>query len=336
MDSAGTVRENNRTLPYGEPWTQAPPSLSANALKFTTYQHDDESGLEYAMARYYARSVGRFLTPDPGNRGASLDDPQSWNPYIYAAGDPINNVDPSGTNYYEVCFDGGDCFKAGDGEEISLEWVIHQANLIGITVPSMWGYWGPTEKDWIWCSSDTGRYSCGSVTYIITEEPHSFIDDIANGLGGGFSQGMASAGDAFAQAFGGIFRGAAKKTIVGKVLRYSPLNSGPLSQDVVATFRGGSYTARTLIETTTFYRVVGTNGNLTGPYWTSIKPAGPVQAIIDFALMPQWGNTAVRIIQAEVPAGTVVYEGFAAAQGGLVGGGVQVYIPKVAPAWIRW
>ena len=182
-DSAGTVRENNRILPYGEPWTPVPPTLSVNDRKFTTYQHDDESGLDYAMARYYARGMGRFLTPDPGNAGASLDDPQSWNPYMYAAGDPINNVDPSGTNYYEVCFDGGDCFKAGDGEGISLEWVIHEANLIGVTVPSMWGHWGPTEKDWIWCSSDTGRYSCGSVTYIITEQPHSFIDDIANGLG---------------------------------------------------------------------------------------------------------------------------------------------------------
>jgi len=29
-----------------------------------------------------------------------------------------------------------------------------------------------------------------------------------------------------------------------------------------------------------------------------------------------------------------IYEGAAAAQGGLVGGGNQVYIPKVDPSWV--
>jgi hypothetical protein len=35
-----------------------------------------------------------------------------------------------------------------------------------------------------------------------------------------------------------------------------------------------------------------------------------------------------------VPAGTTIYEGFAAPQGGLVGGGSQVFIKNVDPSWI--
>jgi RHS repeat-associated protein len=121
MDSSGAVRENNRTLPYGEPWTQAPPSLSANALKFTTYQHDDESGQEYAMARYYAGRMGRFLTPDPGLTGAELSDPQSWNAYAYTANDPVNRIDESGTNYTVCVWDSGaGCYDLEDADYEAL------------------------------------------------------------------------------------------------------------------------------------------------------------------------------------------------------------------------
>jgi hypothetical protein len=50
MNSSGVVIENNRTLPYGEAWlTDATPST--NDKKFTSYQRDAESGLDYAMNR---------------------------------------------------------------------------------------------------------------------------------------------------------------------------------------------------------------------------------------------------------------------------------------------
>jgi filamentous hemagglutinin len=71
-----------------------------------------------------------------------------------------------------------------------------------------------------------------------------------------------------------------------------------------------------------------------GGYWTRTQPAGPLQSIIDSALNPQWGNTATNVAAIRVPAGTTIYEGAAAAQGGLVGGGSQVFIPNVNPAWL--
>jgi len=55
---------------------------------------------------------------------------------------------------------------------------------------------------------------------------------------------------------------------------------------------------------------------------------------MDLALDPSWGNTAERVTSIRVPAGTTIFEGFAAPQGSLLGGGSQVYIQNVDPGWI--
>lgn len=65
-----------------------------------------------------------------------------------------------------------------------------------------------------------------------------------------------------------------------------------------------------------------------GQYWTRVKPSGPVQSIVDSGLNPSWGNRATDVVQIRVPAGETIFEGIAAPQGGLVGGGNQVYLPK--------
>jgi RHS repeat-associated protein len=95
MNSSGLVIENNRTLPYGEAWL-AESTPSTNDKKFTTYQRDAESGLDYAMARFNQSTVGRFLSPDGYLDSAELYQPLSWNRYLYTNDDPINSVDPSG------------------------------------------------------------------------------------------------------------------------------------------------------------------------------------------------------------------------------------------------
>jgi RHS repeat-associated protein len=94
MAPDGTVRSINRVFPFGEQWQL--PTGSSNTQEFTTYQRDGESGLDYAMARYFASRSGRFMTPDPEHVGANVGDPQSWNAYAYAGNDPINFVDPDG------------------------------------------------------------------------------------------------------------------------------------------------------------------------------------------------------------------------------------------------
>ncbi len=121
----------------------------------------------------------------------------------------------------------------------------------------------------------------------------------------------------------------------GGIVQYNPLNPGPLSREVADTFRSGTYSGRTLTQETTLYRVISDNGNPSGSYWTSVKPTGPLQAVSDYALDQKWGNRATRVVTATMPAGTVVYEGYAARQEGLPGGGIQIYVPKVNSDWIK-
>lgn len=109
---------------------------------------------------------------------------------------------------------------------------------------------------------------------------------------------------------------------------------GPLGPKVASTFRSGSYTELTTSEPTTMYRVWGGKVGEIGPYWTRTPPSGPVQSIVDSALNPSWGNTATNVTKIQVPPGVKIYEGTAASQGGLVGGGNQIFIPKVDPLWI--
>jgi len=57
--------------------------------------------------------------------------------------------------------------------------------------------------------------------------------------------------------------------------------------------------------------------------------------MLDSAILPEWGNPATNVIKITAPAGTRVYQGIAAPQGGIFGGGIQVYIPQVSPQWIK-
>jgi RHS repeat-associated protein len=116
----GTPRENNRVFPFGEAWIE-PPGSNDNQ-KFTTYQRDSESDLDYAMARSYAYAMGRFMTSDPGHVGANIADPQSWNAYVYSRTDPITLTDPTGTTY-QVCLWtwGADCTAVQEMSDESFD-----------------------------------------------------------------------------------------------------------------------------------------------------------------------------------------------------------------------
>jgi RHS repeat-associated protein len=57
-------------------------------------QYDPDLGLYYLRARYYNPATGRFLSRDPED-GKSID-PKTLHKYLYAGGDPINAMDPTG------------------------------------------------------------------------------------------------------------------------------------------------------------------------------------------------------------------------------------------------
>jgi RHS repeat-associated protein len=82
-------------LPFGETTTSG---SCDTTYRFTGYKLDSESSLDYAGARSYAFSNGRFMSPDPANAGADPSNPQSWNMYSYVMNNPLNAIDPTGMN----------------------------------------------------------------------------------------------------------------------------------------------------------------------------------------------------------------------------------------------
>ena len=57
-------------------------------------QYDSDLGLYYLRARYYNPNTGRFMSRDPQDN--SRLNPNDLHKYLYANGDPINGVDPTG------------------------------------------------------------------------------------------------------------------------------------------------------------------------------------------------------------------------------------------------
>jgi RHS repeat-associated protein len=70
---------------------------------FTGKERDNETGLDYFGARYYASTQGRFTSIDPDNYQAKRDlkDAQSWNAYSYVNNNPLSRTDPDGRGFWE-------------------------------------------------------------------------------------------------------------------------------------------------------------------------------------------------------------------------------------------
>ena len=71
--------------------------------QFTGYERDSETDLDYAKARMFGYSLGRFTSPDPLAKSAKPGLPQSWNRYLYVLNNPLVLTDPTGTvwGYYD-------------------------------------------------------------------------------------------------------------------------------------------------------------------------------------------------------------------------------------------
>jgi RHS repeat-associated protein len=132
---AGTPESECQSLPYGDGLNcfaapNAPGTADqANALYFTGKQRDAESGggsaysgNDYFGARYYASSMGRFISPDPsGLYYANPYNPQSLNLYSYALNNPLVNTDPTGMEcvWDDGSYDASDDAVTGNAEGCS-------------------------------------------------------------------------------------------------------------------------------------------------------------------------------------------------------------------------
>ena len=90
----------------------------------TGKERDTESGNDYFGARYYASSMGRFVSPDPSQLYyADPTNPQSMNLYSYALNNPLRFTDPRGEAYCQWSVNGAgqedrdDTYTGNAGED---------------------------------------------------------------------------------------------------------------------------------------------------------------------------------------------------------------------------
>ncbi len=77
--------------------------------QFGTYERDNETGLDFAQARYYANVQGRFTSIDPiFIQKKMLTDPQIFNLFVYSRNNPLLFIDPNGE---EIRYSHGDPSK---------------------------------------------------------------------------------------------------------------------------------------------------------------------------------------------------------------------------------
>ncbi|MDP9263211.1 MAG: hypothetical protein M3O85_02700, partial [Acidobacteriota bacterium] len=90
-DASGASARTFGQYPFGETWYE---TGTANKWKFTSYERDAESALDYAVFRSYSSRLGRFMQPDLV--AGRILNPQSLNRYTYVLNDPVGLLDPLG------------------------------------------------------------------------------------------------------------------------------------------------------------------------------------------------------------------------------------------------
>ena len=123
VNATGQIEESCESLPFGENLSCATTSIvtadDATEHHFTGKERDQESGNDYFGARYYASTMGRFLSPDWSAKVepvpySKLDNPQTLNLYSYVLNNPLISVDTDGHvplswGGFEDCSERNDC-----------------------------------------------------------------------------------------------------------------------------------------------------------------------------------------------------------------------------------
>jgi RHS repeat-associated protein len=90
--SAGVVTDSYEYDAFGNAWTVS--GSTPNNYLYRGEQYDSDLGLYYLRARYYNPLTGRFMSRDPED-GNQIN-PATLHKYLYADGDPLNGIDPTG------------------------------------------------------------------------------------------------------------------------------------------------------------------------------------------------------------------------------------------------
>ena len=155
-DQFGQVKARRDFMPFGEElYTGVGGRTGDTGLKyssnqddirqkFTGYQKDTETGLDFAEARMYENRLGRFTAVDPLLASGRSANPQTFNRYIYTSNNPIIRTDPTGLDWFKKY---NDERKLWEYNEIGgKDWTPVEFNDQGYT----------TVENWCWGNSDCG------------------------------------------------------------------------------------------------------------------------------------------------------------------------------------
>lgn len=118
VSTAGMVEEYCLSEPFGDALNcYNPPGAPATAddateHHFTSKERDTESGNDYFKARYFASTMGRFMSPDWSANVepvpySKLGDPQTLNLYAYVRNNPMSLADADGHEFPSSLFQVG-------------------------------------------------------------------------------------------------------------------------------------------------------------------------------------------------------------------------------------
>ncbi len=112
--SSGAVIATNLFTPYGQPMIAG----TGDAYSYAGLFQDTEYAGDAAWYRNYTTQQARWLRPDPYNGSYDLNNPQSFNRYMYVNGNPLSFTDPSGLAGAGVLtgVGGNLCLGAGPGQ----------------------------------------------------------------------------------------------------------------------------------------------------------------------------------------------------------------------------
>ena len=178
---SGAVEQTCASQPFGDT------DNCTSGILFTGKERDEESGLDNFGARYYASSMGRFLSPDIPFYDGDLTDPQKLNLYSYVQNNPLTNIDPNGHDCIYASSVGfevirGDCLSDTDS-----------GIYVNGTVTSLNYNSSNNSLGFTYAAYDTGNLGTGIITGVPTQQPMdegAVIDESGNeiiGIAGGMA-----------------------------------------------------------------------------------------------------------------------------------------------------
>ncbi|MBE6819655.1 MAG: RHS repeat-associated core domain-containing protein [Ruminococcaceae bacterium] len=99
VDREGNVVAKYRYDAYGNIIYSSGDMAEINPIRYRGYYFDSETGWYYLQSRYYNPEWCRFISPD--SLFVAGDAITGSNMYAYCNGDPVSNVDPSGTSVFD-------------------------------------------------------------------------------------------------------------------------------------------------------------------------------------------------------------------------------------------